>query len=467
MTAKASITRRITLSVLLVELLAAVVLIATVTNHERKARFETFEANLRATANALLGAVQEADARDGSVVLDLTGISFPRHAIYSVVVDNGQILGAHGVVPLLPVSPGTVTKAWVEGRPYRFYALKGERIIDPGRPNERDHQVMVVYGLVERPTWDAIFDATRYFAFATFLLLGSTAILLLWLIRRSLLPIRELAEEAEKIDAERWTFQAPERSRQFVELEPLSSAIEKTVARLHRSFDQQRRFTSDAAHELKTDLAIIKSSVQLLSMKRRTAEEYERGLYDGLGDIARLETTVQKMLTLARLEQAPKDEPYTNDLIEVVRDVVEQSQPFAAFKQIRVKYEGIEGQTEVRLSKDDLLLLCSNVLINAIQHSPERSEVSITTLRDAESVVLRVRDHGSGVSNKDLPFLFDAFYRGDESRSRKSGGTGLGLSICKAICDRAGGSISIANHSEGGAVVTIRLPLDLQQAANS
>ena len=459
MTASASITRRLILSVLLLEFVAAIVLIVTVTNHERRVRFETFEANLRATANALLGAVQEADSKDGSVLLDTRGLALPPRAIYSVAVDSGQILGAQGKPPAIPVVSSTVTKAWVADHPYRFYVLKGERIIDPGKPDAVNHQVTVVYGLPEGHTWHEIFEATRYFALATLVFLGITAILLSWLIRRLLLPIRELANEAEKIDVERWMFHAPTSSNRFVELRPLASAIEKTVLRLQRSFEQQRRFTSDAAHELKTELAIIKSSIQLLSMKRRTVEEYERGISLGLDDIGRLEETVQKMLTLSRLEQGAREENQTASLEDVMLEAIAQSQPFAELKQVQVTHSGLDSGVNVPMSKEDALLLCSNVLVNALQHSPISGTVEITARRDAETIWLRVRDHGSGISEEDKPFLFDAFYRGDASRSRKSGGTGLGLSISKAICDRIGGTISIANHLEGGAVVEIQLPI--------
>jgi signal transduction histidine kinase len=72
---------------------------------------------------------------------------------------------------------------------------------------------------------------------------------------------------------------------------------------------------------------------------------------------------------------------------------------------------------------------------------------------------LTIRDHGEGIAEEDRLHLFEPFYRGDPSRSRKSGGTGLGLSICKAICDRAGGSIEIGNHRAGGAIVTVTLPV--------
>ena len=459
MTPNASITRRLTLSVLLMELVAAVVLIATVTNHERRVRFETFEANLRATANTLMGAVQEADSEDGSILLDLRGLTLPPRAIYRVTADNGQLLGAQGEPPAFLGTPNTVTKAWLRDHPYRFYVLKGERNIDPGKPYEVNHLVTVVYGLPEGRTWHEIFDATRFFALATLVFLGITAVLLSWLIRRLLYPIRELANEAEKIDVERWMFHAPASSNRFVELRPLAAAIEKTVVRLQRSFAQQRRFTSDAAHELKTELAIIKSSMQLLSMKRRSVEEYEKGISLGLEDIGRLEGTVQKMLTLSRLEQGPREEHKSANLQDVVLEAIAQSQPLAEIKRVQVTYAGVDNRVDIPIRKEDGILLCSNVLINAIQHSLLSGIVEITAHQDGEKIRLRVRDHGAGIAEVDKPFLFDAFYRGDASRSRKSGGTGLGLSISKAICDCAGGTIGIANHPEGGAVVEIELPI--------
>lgn len=454
-----SITRRLMLAVLLLEFLAALVLIATVTNHERRVQFETFDANLRATSNALLGAVQEADSKDGSIALDTQGVSLSSRAAYRVTADNGQVLAERGNVPSLPLDSGTVFPTRIQDHPFRFYVLKGDRIIDPNSPRSVNHKVTVVYGLPEGRTWHSIFEATRFFIYATLILLGITAVVLSWLIRRSLLPIRELAQEAEKVDAERWAFEAPASSQQFHELRPLASAIEKTLARLQRSFEQQRRFTSDAAHELKTDLAIAKSSLQLLAMRRRTAEEYERGLDVGLEDIARLEATVQKMLALARLEQSPKEGSHESDFAQALRNAIAQCQSYADLRGVIFELSDLPSSAKINLNSEDALLLCSNVLVNAIQHSQENARIAISLTVHSPWTELRIRDHGDGIADSDLPHLFDAFYRSDVSRSRNTGGTGLGLSICKAICARAGGRISIANHSSGGAEVVILLPI--------
>jgi len=463
--ASVSITRRLTIAVLLLELVAAFVLIATVGDHERHVQLTVFKANLRVNANTLFGALQEADARDGSIALDLGGLSTPAKAVYRVSDGDGTVLGAQGEVPVFAAGSGTFTEDGVDGTQYLFYVLTGERAIDPGKPFAVHHHVRIVYGLPIGRVWHEVFEAIRFFALATLALLGVTAFLLTWLIRRFLQPIHELAAEADRIDPDHWSFDAPASSRRFVELRPLASAIERSLVRLQRSFEQQRRFTSDAAHELKTDLAIAKSSLQVLTMKRRSVEEYEQGLWLGLDDLGRLETTVQKMLTLARLEQAPRNDQHRCDFAEAMLDSISQSQPFAELKQVTVVQRIVETEALVKVSKDDALLLCSNVLMNALQHSPADETVEVTMTCDGDCLRLVVRDHGAGVAKEDQPFLFDAFYRGDASRSRKTGGTGLGLSICKAICLRAGGSISIGNDAEAGAVVEIMLPLHVPDRA--
>jgi len=116
------------------------------------------------------------------------------------------------------------------------------------------------------------------------------------------------------------------------------------------------------------------------------------------------------------------------------------------------------GRAYVPLDNREAVLLCSNVLLNALQHSQEGGTVRIDLESDGARVHLTIRDQGDGIREEDRQHLFEPFYRGDPSRSRKSGGTGLGLSICQAICRRVGGTIEIANHHEGGAIVTAVLP---------
>ena len=463
-----SITRRLIITVLVLELVSAVALIGAITVHEWSVQLKVFDASLIATAESLMGAVQDKEDEADNVMLDMRGVRVARDATFRVEDERGRVLGSAGDAPRLPGSPpGTPVfrNAAVNGRDYRFLVLNELRIVDPGQSNGGvRHSITIVYGTPVRHVWHEVLEAVRFFAFATALLLGVTAVVMAWLVRKGLSPVHELAREAESISSSEWQFHAPTSAKQTAELRPLAAALEGALARLQRSFEQQRRFTNDAAHELKTDVAIVKSSLQLLSMRKRTVEEYSQGLALSLEDFTRLESTMEKMLTLARLEQPLKSTGGTRvsqfcSLRDIVEDALHQSRPFARLKSIDVRAE-LNADARVPIDSRDALLLCSNILLNALQHSPNGSTVRITAIMRGETVQLTVQDQGEGIAEDDRAHVFEPFYRGDPSRSRKNGGTGLGLSICKAICQGAGGSIEIANHPAGGALVTVILPAE-------
>jgi len=467
-----SLTRRLVLTVLVLELLSAVALIAAITVHERSLQLKAFDAALMAKAEALLGAVQDTEDEQDDVMLDLRGVELGKHAIFRVEDEHGRILGSAGDAPRFttsPAEPMAFHDETVNGRRYRFLVFQALRIVDPGEANGGvRHGITIVYGIPEGRIWHEVLEAVRFIAIATAVLLGITGAVMVWLLRRTLAPVHELAREAEHMRLSDWRFQAPVSAKNTIELRPLTLALETALARMQRSFEQQRRFTNDAAHELKTDVAIVKSSLQLLAMRRRTVEEYSRGLALSLEDFNRLESTVQKMLTLARLEQPAAgglNEGHAScSLRGVMEDAIHQSQPLAELKAVTIDFE---SATDARVAIDsrDAQLLCSNILLNALQHSPEGTRIRVAMQLLEGRVWLKVQDEGEGIPEQDREHLFEPFYRTDPSRSRKSGGTGLGLAICKALCERAGGSIEIANHSPVGALVTVTLPAETTSAS--
>ena len=466
MTGSISITRRLIVTVLVLELLSAVALIVAITVHERHVQLKAFDASLVATAESLMGAVQDKEDESDNVMLDMRGVQVAKNAAFRVEDERGRVLGSAGDPPRFE-KPLSAAPAFhdvdVNGRAYRFLVMQALRIVDPGEANGGvRHSVTIIYGTPVRHVWHEVLEAIRFFAIATVILLGLTATIMAWLVRKGLSPVHELAREAERISSSGWNFEAPIGAKNTVELQPLAAALETALARLRRSFERQRRFTNDAAHELKTDVAIIKSSLQLLSMRKRSVEEYSRGLALSLDDFARLESTVQRMLTLARLEQPPDSDgskavPRSCSLRDVIEEAIQQSKPLAELKGIEVSLE-LSADARVPIDSRDALQLCSNILLNALQHSPGGTAVRITVDVREETIRLKVQDQGEGISEADRDYIFEPFYRGDPSRSRKSGGAGLGLSICKAICERVGGSIEIANNAGGGAFVTVTLP---------
>ena len=208
------------------------------------------------------------------------------------------------------------------------------------------------------------------------------------------------------------------------------------MSRLERAFVQQQVFVHDAAHELKTSVTIIKSSLQLLTSRKRTATEYERGLEMCLSDCARLEDLVQKLLLLARVEQ-PREEPIAaakTNLSDCLREVVEAMEPLASVRGVKLVVDLKEGAM-ARIASDDCATLATNLVVNALQHTPAGGTVMLQVVSNCGTTGFRVEDNGEGISAEDLPHVFDRFYRGDPSRSRNTGGAGLGLAICKALAE--------------------------------
>lgn len=451
---------------MLIQLISAFGVIGATFAYERHTRFQAFDVMLRGRADSLLGAVQDADDEADNIMLDRTSLQMPAGDFYEVEDGAGRVLGRSSTWdPALgtgstPATDG-IFQAKIDGTYYRFLRTHGMRIVDPGEAKGGTaHEVVVLYGSPTTGAWKEILRAVGFYTAASCLLLIFTGFLVFGVLRRGLIPLRELAGEAEGISAHQWSFNPPKSARSTAELAPLATALESAVQRLAQSFDQQRHFVSDAAHELKTAVAVIKSSLQLLTMRPRSAIEYEAGLYRSLADCERMEEIVRKMLTLARLESL-SDRGTTSravDLVESATEAAKQLKPFAELRQITVKVVFAES-AYVALSTEECMLLCSNLLINALQHSNGSGEVTLSArLVEDDCVELRIEDHGQGIEAAILPHVFERFYRGDPSRARKTGGTGLGLAICRAITERVGGTIHLESTPGVGTVAIVRLP---------
>jgi signal transduction histidine kinase len=486
-----SIAFRLIAAVLAVELASSLLVAVLSLAYEKHIHFNAFDTMLRGRADSVLGAVQDAEDADDNVMLDRADLHLPGEDIYEVYDERGRLLGrspqwpaesegtaAGTAAQLASGAEGSVSRARLNGLHYRLLLRHGSRIVDPGEPGGgKVHQVTVLYGAPTKHVWQDIRSAVAFYALGSILLLAITGPLIAWLLHRGLEPLRQLAGLAARVSVDDWQFSPPESARTTPELAPLTHALENVLTRLERAFVQQRTFVSDAAHELKTAVAVVKSSVQLLSLRPRTAAEYEAGLGRSLADTERLEELVGKMLTLARVESgsavvsgaAPQP---VCDLADCLRSVAVELETMAALRSIDVNVvnQGTAGPF-VSLSEEDCSLLVSNLLLNAIQHSPHESSVqlgaSLVLDTGGLSALFTVEDHGEGIESAALPHVFERFYRGDASRARSTGGAGLGLAIAKAIVERAGGSIELASVPGKGTTATVRLPLAQRTRAES
>lgn len=189
--------------------------------------------------------------------------------------------------------------------------------------------------------WHAIRGAVEFYAAGSVLLVLVTGPLIAWLLHRGLMPVRQLAALAAEVSVDAWQFSPPASAYTTPELAPLTHALENVLQRLERSFLQQRAFVSDAAHELKTAVAVIKSSLQLLSMKPRSAKEYQAGLGRCLDDSRRLEALVADMLALAQAESAEaRPQAYAADVGECVGQAARELETVAAQRDVKVLQRG-------------------------------------------------------------------------------------------------------------------------------
>ncbi len=461
-----SLTRRLIISILLVELLSAFCLSAAATLYERHVRFHAFDIMLRGRADSLLGDVQDSEDAQDNVMLDGTEVNFPAQDIYQVQDSNGRVLG-HSPnwqgpdTKMLTTAAGKFFKLSLDHKHYRVLRIEGLRMVDPGdKGGGTPRHVSILYGSPTEHVWKEIWGAVGFYAAVSLSLLTLSWGLIFWLLSRGLAPLRELAAEAGGVSVDSWNFVPPPRARQVSELAPLTSALETVLGGLERSFTQQRRFVGDAAHELKTAVAVLKSSLQLLTLRPRTATEYERGIAQCQLDCYRMEEAVARMLTLARVEAKPDfaaSHCFT-DLAEILKQSAQQLGSMAELKQLSVVVSAGEAAI-VDVEPEQLLLLCGNLLMNALQHSPSGTEVRATVTRSANAVTLAIEDDGDGIAPQDVPHVFERFYRGDPSRSRNTGGTGLGLAICKAIATTAHGTIEIKSELGRGTRVEVRFPV--------
>jgi signal transduction histidine kinase len=431
--------------------------------HEVHGRRRAFDIMLSGRADSLLGAVQDADDPEANVTVDRSELALPAQDIYEVLSPKSRLLGAspNAEPQALRTIASATTDGYfnveIDGVHYRALRKQGVRVIDRLENGGRRRPVSLIYASPTEHLRHELMEAVRFYVLSSLVLLAATGLLLALLLRLGLTPLRELAHSASRVSASSWEFVPTENAMRTRELVPIISSIRHLLAGLREAFERQRRFTGDAAHELKTSLAVLKSSVQLLALGHRKTEEYEKGLVDLAVDVQRMEDLTERMLALARVEEEPLKAAEVLDLGEVLRPLMQRLRAFAELKEITIRLVE-QGPCLVSMHPSDAEILTSNLLMNAVQHSTPETEVTLSVTSRNGVAEIRVSDRGDGIPDSALPHLFERFYRADASRSRESGGTGLGLAICKAIVDRSHGSIGVESASGQGTQIVVTLP---------
>ena len=273
----------------------------------------------------------------------------------------------------------------------------------------------------------------------------------------ALRPTREITQQAEAI-REGTPAPAITAHADVGEFTRLVQVLNAMLARLDQSSAIQRRFTSDASHELRGPLTALRGELDLALKRERTPDEYRATLRTCREEVVRLTRLATDLLTLARNEAGLNPQDRTEvDLRQVAEQVASRFEAIAGERAVRI---AVSGPAAI-LNGDPAMLerIVSNLVDNAVHHSPAGATVAIV-LESGNPIVLTVRDRGAGIPAPDQPRLFNRFFRGD-SHGRSTDSTGLGLAIAKTAAEAHGGRLEFVGN-DPGAVFRLVLPVPVR-----
>lgn len=277
-------------------------------------------------------------------------------------------------------------------------------------------------------------------------------------MRRALAPVGEITRSAEQITSRNLSERLPE-AKTGDELEALSIALNRMIARIEHSFRHVNRFSADASHELRTPLTVLRGELEAIAQRTDLPLDLRETIGSTLEETERLSKIVESLLAISRLdagEALMTRERF--DLTELVKDTADQMRLLAEDKQISLKCAAA-GPVEVEGDQGRVKQVVVNLVDNAIKYTGEGGKVEISVSLNNGNAVFEVADSGVGIPSEALGHVFERFYRVDKARSRQLGGAGLGLSIVKSICAAHQGRVSVESTEGKGSLFTVKLPL--------
>jgi len=303
-------------------------------------------------------------------------------------------------------------------------------------------------------TLNGLFSILIY-AFPIILIISTIGGLIL--SKLSLRAIDEIAVNAEEITASNLSRRLPEPLTND-EVGHLTNTLNKMIERLEGSFNQIRQFTSDASHELKTPLTILRGEIEIALQSQKKPEQYQIILASALEEAERLSNVVETLLELSRADAGQVKMAFQEQNIsKLIADISEDAEILAEQKSIWVEKK-IPATVIANFDSARMHQAILNIVDNAIKYTNEHGKISIELTEDEKYAILKVSDTGIGIPKNQLPYIFDRFYRVDKARSHETRGAGLGLSIVKWIIDVHKGKIDVKSQLLYGTSFTIKIP---------
>ena len=296
-----------------------------------------------------------------------------------------------------------------------------------------------------------------------------------FLANKALKPVDQITQTARMITSQNLN-QRIKPPKVKDEISRLIETFNEMISRLDQSFRQIKQFSTDASHELKTPLTILKGEAEVTLRRKRDPQEYEQILRSNLEEVNRMSQIVDDLLLLSKADigeiRLNKDRIH---LVEILNEVVAQVNILAQAKNLRI--ETSNHDENIQIFGDGLRIreLFLNLIENGIKYTEEGGALHVTVSKDTsphavspssraeekhpEFAKIIFSDTGIGIAKEDQERIFDRFFRVDKARSRAQGGSGLGLSICRWIVEAHGGEINVESEIGKGSSFIVRLPL--------
>ncbi len=276
---------------------------------------------------------------------------------------------------------------------------------------------------------------------------------------RALAPVDQITNTARSISTHNLS-QRLATLKTGDELQRLSETLNDMMSRLQSSFQKVNQFTADASHELRTPIALIRTTAELSLRRRRDEAEYRKAMSEILQEAERTTSLIENLLVLARADSGSQPLEFCrSDLTSIVQDACQQGSRLAKERDVELCWDLPRFALTAAIDPQAMRRLLLSLIDNAVKYSSTGSRVTVHLDSDASTARIRVEDFGIGIAPEDLPNIFERFYRADKARSRDAGGAGLGLSIAQWIVRAHHGRITVESTPETGSIFSVTLPL--------
>ena len=337
-----------------------------------------------------------------------------------------------------------------------YMYVKRDIIRNPDLQEQSSEKRLYIYGFINESKVSTIYNRIR----KTSLLIIITLFIILGLFmmditKRMIKPIDKMYETAKRVSNSMDFAETIDENSIFVEINTLIHAYNELFERIRITYDMQKRFNSDVSHELKTPIAVMSAQCQIAKQKYAD-DEYALEMITVLERQTNImNDLVTQLLQLSRID---------NDSIELYSDVVDMNDLVdVVCEDLEISFDGFNSvikDVNIREIQGNIVLIFTvvrNLLNNAVRYNMDNNPVNISVRAEDNDMIIVVKDHGIGIPKEDIPIVFDAFYRGEESRS--SEGFGLGLTLTKRIVECYGGRITVNSELNKGSEFTVRMPV--------